>query len=198
MPTLNGLYWESRYQQGETGWDMGSASTPLISYCQQLVQTDLKLLIPGCGNAHEVEALLNLGFSDITLIDLAESPLENVRNRNAEAVKNGNIKLVCDDFFNHQEQYDLALEQTFFCAIHPSQRDDYAFKMSQILKPKGKLAGVLFDFPLTQEGPPFGGAAEAYVQHFEPYFKIKQLEPCNNSIKPRAGRELFFILEKQG
>jgi len=196
MPTFNENYWETRYQQGETGWDMGSASTPLISYCQQLPNKNLRILIPGCGNAHEVEALLNLGFTNITVLDFAESPLKNIAARNPTAMASGHVKLVCADFFAHQGSYDLILEQTFFCAIHPAQRADYAKHMHSLLVQTGTLAGLLFNFPLTDEGPPFGGDATSYRQLFEPIFKIHTLEPCHNSIKPRLGKELFFILEK--
>jgi thiopurine S-methyltransferase len=68
--------------------------------------------------------------------------------------------------------------------------------MHSLLVQTGTLAGLLFNFPLTDEGPPFGGDAPSYQQLFEPSFKIHRLEPCLNSIKPRLGKELFFILEK--
>lgn len=196
MPTLNGIYWETRYQQGQTGWDMGSASTPLVTYCQQLPNKNLRILIPGCGNAHEVEALLNLGFTNITVLDFAESPLKNIAARNTQAIAEGKLTLVCDDFFAHQGQYDLILEQTFFCAIHPAQRPDYAKHMHALLVQTGTLAGLLFSFELSADGPPFGGDVNSYEQLFEPYFTIRKMEPCHNSIKPRLGKELFFILEK--
>jgi hypothetical protein len=196
MPTLNGIYWENRYQQGDTGWDIGSASTPIISYCQQLPNKNLRILIPGCGNAHEVETLLNLGFTNITVLDFAESPLKNIAARNSLALEQGKLQLVCDDFFAHKGEYDLILEQTFFCAIHPSQRPDYAKHMHALLVQTGTLAGLLFNFELTQAGPPFGGSLQNYEEIFAPYFTIKTLEPCYNSIKPRLNRELFFILQK--
>jgi SAM-dependent methyltransferase len=196
MPTLNGIYWENRYQKGDTGWDMGSASTPLLDYCSQLNNKDLKILIPGCGNGHEAFAMAALGFTNITLLDVAPSPLDQFKEKNSPLVNAGIVSLLCEDFFDHQNTYDLILEQTFFCAIHPAERDQYAKTMFNLLKPQGKLAGLLFNFQLTEEGPPFGGDTEGYVRHFEPYFQIHTLEPCFNSIKPRKGRELFFILQK--
>lgn len=196
MPTFNEEYWESRYQQAQTGWDIGSASTPIKSYISQLTDKNLKILIPGCGNAWEAHALLDAGFSQIVLLDFAASPLETVRKQLPQAVERGNLKLVCEDFFAHEGHYDLILEQTFFCALSPELRSDYARKMHSLLKPGGKLAGLLFQFPLTQEGPPFGGSEEEYRALFSPQFTLKTLEPCHNSIKPRLGRELFFILEK--
>ncbi len=197
MPTLNEIYWENRYQKGETGWDTGSGSPAIVEYAKQLTNKNLSILIPGCGNAHEAKALLVDGFTNITILDIAKSPLEAAKEKYGLAVEQGYLKLVHEDFFAHQTTYDLILEQTFFCAIHPAQRNDYAQKMHSLLNPNGKLAGLLFNFPLTEEGPPFGGSVEAYLQHFGPWFNPKTLEKCYNSIKPREGRELFFILEKR-
>jgi thiopurine S-methyltransferase len=68
--------------------------------------------------------------------------------------------------------------------------------MNELLNPGGKLVGLLFNDKLNTDKPPFGGTEEEYLNYFEKYFKIKTFEPCYNSIKPRAGRELFINLEK--
>jgi hypothetical protein len=65
--------------------------------------------------------------------------------------------------------------------------------MHSLLSEKGKLFGLLFDFPLTEEGPPFGGSKEEYLNLFSENFTIKTLETAHNSIQPRKARELFFI-----
>ena len=67
--------------------------------------------------------------------------------------------------------------------------------MASLLNPKGKLAGLLFDFPLTNEGPPFGGSKTEYTNLFSNSFYLKTLEIAYNSIKPRENKELFFIFE---
>ena len=100
-------------------------------------------------------------------------------------------------FFDFEGSFDLIIEQTFFCALHPSLRKAYAEKMHQLLQPNGKLVGLLFDFPLTEEGPPFGGSLQEYDSYFSPLFKIDLLERAYNSIPPRAGKELFLKLLKK-
>jgi hypothetical protein len=47
--------------------------------------------------------------------------------------------------------------------------------MASLLNPKGKLVGLLFDFPLTTEGPPFGGSTSEYLNLFSDKFNIKTL-----------------------
>lgn len=194
MSLLNKTYWENRYQQGQTGWDAGKITTPLKAYIDQLTDKNLKILIPGAGNAHEAAYLHHQGFTNIFVADIAKTPLQNFASKVPGFPKNN---LLHDDFFNLTGTYNLVLEQTFFCALEPSLRPKYAEKMHSLLDNGGKVAGLLFNFPLTAEGPPFGGDKDEYLGYFEKYFYIKTLEPCYNSIKPREGRELFFIFEKR-
>ncbi|HWY37842.1 MAG TPA: methyltransferase domain-containing protein [Bacteroidia bacterium] len=188
---LNPGFWNSRYKAKNIGWDIGSISTPLKEYFDTLSNKDLSILIPGAGNCYEGEYLLNLGFTGVTVLDYAPEAIENFRKRVSQHQK---AKLICADFFTHRGQYDLIVEQTFFCALNPALRKDYAVKMHQLLKHGGKLAGLLFTDVPNEEGPPFGGSREEYLQLFSEKFIIEKLEPCKNSIKPRSGRELFIML----
>ncbi|WP_339609587.1 SAM-dependent methyltransferase [uncultured Planktosalinus sp.] len=186
-------FWEKRYKAQETGWDIGSVSNPLKAYIDSLEDTSIAILIPGAGNSYEAEYLYNKGFKHVDVIDIAKQPLENFHKRVPGFPKEN---LIQTDFFEWSKTYDLILEQTFFCALDPALRPAYTKKINKLLNPNGKLAGVLFDFPLTEEGPPFGGSREEYLTYFEPYFTVKKLEKCYNSIPPRAGNELFSIFEK--
>lgn len=190
---LSKEFWDNKYQLNKTGWDIGYVSTPLKEYFKQLTNTDLAILIPGAGNSYEAEYLYNKGFKNIDVLDISNQPLENIKKRLPYFPKN---QLIHQDFFNHNKQYDLIVEQTFFCALHPSLRKFYATKMYSLLKPKGKLAGLLFNFELTADGPPFGGDLSEYLALFSSIFEINKLETCYNSIEPREGKELFFIFEK--
>ena len=186
-------YWNTRYKEGTTGWDIGHISSPLKAYINQLEDKSLKILIPGGGNSYEAEYLFKKGFKNVTILDISETALRNVQNRVPNFPKS---LLILQDFFEFEGSFDLIIEQTFFCALDPILRKEYAKKMHSLLKPKGKLMGVLFDFPLTQDGPPFGGSKEEYLTYFNPYFTIEILERCYNSIPPRDGRELFFKVLK--
>lgn len=194
MTKLNKEYWESRYKENEVGWDTGAITTPLKEYIDQLENKDTKILIPGAGNGYEFEYLISKGFRNVYVLDIAQQPLENIARR----VENTFSKnLIEQDFFEHQEQYDLILEQTFFCALDPKLREKYVEKAHSLLTEHGKLVGLLFQFPLTQSGPPFGGSKEEYVKLFSDFFTIKTLEDCYNSIKPRMNNEVFINFIKK-
>ncbi len=190
---LSPKYWNDRYLTNDFGWDSGSITTPIKTYFDQLSNKDSFILIPGAGNAYEAEYLVNKGFTNVFVCDIAPEPLNNLKKR-CPAFKEENLFLV--DFFElNTQSYDLIIEQTFFCALDPSLRKKYVEKMSALLKPGGKLVGVLFDDVLNKDKPPFGGNKEEYLSYIDPaLFKIKVLEPCYNSIKPRQGRELFINL----
>ncbi len=74
-------YWQQRWDMAETGWDIGYASPPITDYIDQLDNKDLKILIPGCGNAHEGEYLINKGFKNTFLIDIAPGAFANLKKR---------------------------------------------------------------------------------------------------------------------
>ena len=188
-------YWNNRYEKTETGWDIGSISSPLKAYIDQLSDKHLSILIPGCGNAYEAEYLLQHGFTNITLIDISSVLVESIKEKFA-AYTGKQLHVIEGDFFKLDKQFDLVLEQTFFCALHPSQREAYVHKMAEILKPGGKLAGVLFNRDF-EGGPPFGGSIEEYEQLFSGKFMIKTLAECYNSIEPRKGSEVFVVLIKR-
>ena len=177
----------------ETGWDVGTITTPLKEYIDQLDNKNLKILIPGAGNGYEFDYLIQNGFKNVYVIDLASQPLESIKKRNPSYEN----QLIQGDFFELNDTFDLVIEQTFFCALNPQLRTDYVAKMFEILKSKGKIAGLLFDFQLTESGPPFGGSKNEYVNLFSEQFKIKILEKSINSILPRKDSELFFIFEKK-
>jgi SAM-dependent methyltransferase len=187
-------YWNSRYQNQATGWDLGEVSPPIKAYVDQIKDKSLRILIPGCGNTYEAEYLLSKGFTNITVIDIAPILIETLR---LKFQGNNNINIIEGDFFLHQAQYDLILEQTFFCAIEPSIRKSYIQKMHELLVPKGKLVGLLFDVEFEKQGPPFGGSSIEYKSLFEPYFEYKHFETSNNSFYKRAGTELFINLIKK-
>jgi thiopurine S-methyltransferase len=188
---LDALYWQNRYENNQAGWDLGTASDPIVEYVNQLSNKDLSILIPGCGNAHEAEYLFKNSFKNVSVIDLAKAPLENLKKRVPDFPDS---QLIQGDFFELNQQFDLIIEQTLFCAIDPALRKAYVQKASELLKPEGKFVGLLFNREF-EAGPPFGGSKEEYLPYFSACFKKIVMEICHNSVLPRKGTELFFLAQ---
>ncbi len=191
MEKLDARFWTAKYKNQETGWDLGQVSPPLKAYFDQLEDKDLKILIPGGGNAYEAEYLHGNGFKKVYVADLSETPLLNLKRRVPSFPDH---HLLHTDFFELKDRFDLIFEQTFFCALNPNLRSKYAENMSQLLKPSGHLVGLLFDATLNNDKPPFGGNKKEYKVLFSKYFNLEIMETCYNSIKPRLGNELFIKL----
>ncbi|MCO5232708.1 MAG: TPMT family class I SAM-dependent methyltransferase [Chitinophagales bacterium] len=191
---LNQDFWNGLWKNSLTGWDIGAASPPISEFMNQYPDKDAKILIPGCGNAYEADFLVSNGFTNITLIDIAPIAAENLKNK---FLNTPQIHVICGDFYQLEDQYDIIIEQTFFCTFYPEDRRNYASKAASLLKENGEIIGVLFDREFGNSHPPFGGNKADYIQIFSEYFDIIKIEKCYNSISPRANSELFIRLRKK-
>ncbi|PID65864.1 MAG: SAM-dependent methyltransferase [Gammaproteobacteria bacterium] len=197
---LGKTFWQSRYEQGKIGWDMGCTSPPIKAFIDSELANasrDLSILIAGAGNAHEAQYLHQQGFNNVTVVDLVRAPLDNF----ADNVPTFNKKhLLESDFFALDEQthqFDLSIEQTFFCAIDPERRAEFVQKTYTLLKPRGRLIGLLWDCDFASDEPPFGGSKAEYEALFSEQFELVRLVPCANSHPKRQGRELFVEFVKK-
>ena len=193
MDFLSANYWNDRYLQNQAGWDIGYVSTPLKEYIDQLADKNIRILIPGGGNSYEAVYLLEKGFTDITVVDISDVVTDQLKTK----YNSPYLHIIHSDFFALEGQYDLIIEQTFFCALDPSLRGKYVQTVKKLLADNGKIAGLLFNREFDNH-PPFGGNTEEYRQLFSSALRILVLEACYNSIPARAGAEIFLIACKQG
>ncbi len=192
MENLDAQYWSKRYEEGRSHWDVGAITPPLKEYVDQLTNKQASILIPGCGTNHEAAYLLANGFTNITVIDISPILCQKVLQNFAPYIGK-ELMVVCGNFFNLQGQYDLIIEQTFFCALDISLRENYVLKMKELLKPGGKLVGLLFNKHFDSDEPPFGGDLSTYENLFAPHFMHLQFSPCYNSVSKRKDNEFFFF-----
>lgn len=191
---LTQSYWDNRYEEKTDRWDLGEVSPPIKTYLDQLIDNEMAILVPGAGNSYETEYLHRIGFKNVIVLDLSSKAIANFKKR----VPTFPTKHVINqNFFDLHGFFDLIVEQTFFCAIDKKLRPAYAKKMAELLNKGGKLVGLLFDAPLNQDHPPFGGSVVEYKTYFEPYFEIETIDPCYNSHETRAGREVWIKMIKK-
>ncbi len=160
----NSNEWENRYQQGQTGWDRGDVSPNLLHWLESELLKPCRILVPGCGNGHEVLALAEKGF-EVVAIDIAPTAIENLRN--SLKTRQLNAELIQTDFFTWEleKPFDAIYEQTSLCALHPDEWAEYEKCLFNWLKPKGKLFA---QFMQTEEesGPPFHCDIPAMIELF--------------------------------
>ena len=187
-------YWEERYINLETGWDVGGPSEPLVEYFSQLRDKKLKLLIPGSGNGYEAEYLYENKFTNTFVLDYSDTALNNFKKRVPRFPVNQILKM---DFFDLFGKFDLIIEQTFFCALDLSKRKAYINKMASLLNRGGKLVGLFFDDKFSNNQPPFGCSRNQYLKLLNYSFNILTFDECYNSIESRRSMEFFCIAEKR-
>jgi SAM-dependent methyltransferase len=146
-------YWDAKYTENSANWDLGSVSAPIKEYINQINDKSLKILIPGAGNAYEAEYLFLNGFKNVYVLDISSIAINSFKQRFPDFPDK---QLLNQDYFSHNDTYDLIIEQTFFCAINPADRLKYVKKTHSLLKENGKLVGLLFNHEFEHEGPPFG------------------------------------------
>jgi SAM-dependent methyltransferase len=99
---------------------------------------------------------------------------------------------------NQEEYYDFIYDYTFFCALDPKLRGNWAERMSTLLKPKtGRLLTLIFPFlegvdtsgPLR--GPPFPVTVQDYKRVLEPlgFEAVEGPYVSEHTVESRKGQE---------
>lgn len=80
------------------------------------------------------------------------------------------------DFFKYtpdEGAFDIGYDYTFFCAIHPSMRNDWAKTWARLIAKGGELVALVFpDDPSRKSGPPFYSDPKVANQLLEDNGKI--------------------------
>lgn len=187
IPKLDSNYWNQRYLDDDTPWDVGNVSRPMKVIIDELKEKSLRILVPGAGSGHEVAYLQSKGFKNVFVCEWSERAASILRETLADFPSSN---ILVEDFFELSGTYDLILEQTFFCALPRNIRLKYVEKASELLETGGAIRGVLFASEFPFEGPPFGGTIAEYQQLFQAKFRLDKLDVCQNSIPQRIGNEL--------
>ena len=155
------------------------------------------LIVPGCGQGHEVIYFAERGFQ-VTGVDFSSGAVELLSESLSR--KNLNAKVLHRNFFEldetYSKAYDALLEQTFFCAIHKDQRSAYVETVSRILKPGGLLFGLFYETG-EEGGPPFNTTEADIQNHFAAAFDIERLEKCSFSSEKRKDKEWLAVMRKK-
>jgi len=189
--------WQKHYDENDLAWDLGEVANPFVRLWEDKVLKPGTLIVPGCGQGHEVIYFAERGFQ-VTGVDYTSGAVgllqKNLKSRNL------NGKVLHRNFFEldetHDQAYDNMLEQTFFCAIHKDQRSAYVETVSRILKPGGLLFGLFYETG-EEGGPPFNTTEADIQNHFSAAFDIESLEKCSFSSEKRKDKEWLAVMRKK-
>ncbi|KAI0685916.1 S-adenosyl-L-methionine-dependent methyltransferase [Cytidiella melzeri] len=158
--------WDEAWKANVTPWDVGEVQ-PAFYDLLKTSGIDFpksgRALVPGCGRAYDAIYIANeLGHHTLA-IDISPTAVkaaEELLSSPKGATVSGSVSVQLQDFFTYQvaesERFDIIYDYTFFVAILPSMRTDWARKMAELIKPGGYLITLVFPLDPPQEhGPPF-------------------------------------------
>tara|TARA_B100000315_G_scaffold236954_1_gene253287 strand:- start:142 stop:747 length:606 start_codon:yes stop_codon:yes gene_type:complete len=190
-------FWEDIYLEDDAGWDLGESTLVFDKISDALPLG--KVCIIGCGRGYDAVMFAQKGF-EVTAIDFAPSAISTLQSLASGA--GVMINIVETDIFLLTSQFscefDYVIEQTCFCAINPSRREEYEQLVKTIIKPNGKLIGLWFplDKPMDDGGPPWGTTISEVKSIFYDGWKIEKEEFPELSISPRKNREKLIIFKR--
>jgi len=177
---------------------MGDVS-PTLAFLEKRISIKprSRILVPGCGFGSDALYLAEKGYQ-VSAVDWARETIDEVRKRARK--KDLEIETLCASVWaipaSWNETFDVWVEHTFFCAISPADRERYAQKAFELLKPGGKFLAALFvtkdpkaALPSQTGGPPFFLLEKDVRRIFEPYFEIMTLKLSGAAHSARVGRE---------
>lgn len=198
MSSLNSQDWNARYASGDTPWDMRQPSPPLVALLRAGKLPYGRVLIPGCGSGYEVALLAEAGF-DVIGADYAESAIAAAR-KTSPALTDRFIcaDLLAGDVAEKVGTYDWAYDQTFFCAIEPQRRNEYAVAIARLVRIGGELIALSMRAMDPSGGPPYDSTPQEYVDLMSRhgFVEIERRALVEESLAARRGRETLVRMRR--
>jgi len=189
--------WEHRYQSNDTPWEKGAPSPGLVDFLKEH-SLDGRILVPGCGQGHDVRAIATTE-NEVTGLDIAPSAVQAAREHPPRFQE----RYVQDDLFALPKEwagaFDWVFEHTCFCAIPPDMRAAYVESVAWVLKPGGHLLAVFFlnpDLGRGESGPPFGVGEDELDAFFAADFVLLRQWTPEHTFPGREGREQMRLLRR--
>jgi SAM-dependent methyltransferase len=184
------LDWEQRYQDGQTGWDLGDPAPPFVTLLQSVdAPAPGRMAVLGAGRGHDALLFADRGF-EVVGFDLAPSAIAAATQ--AAQIRQISTRFLQRDIFALEPefagQFDYVLEHTCFCAIAPELRTDYVNLVKWLLRPGGELIALFWAHSMPG-GPPFGTTVDELQQRFATRFELIAFELAINSVPSRQGAE---------
>jgi SAM-dependent methyltransferase len=175
-------------------WDLHGVPPALIEFLRHAREKG-NVLIPGCGSGYEVQAFHEFGWQPLA-VDFSPAAIERARavlGPHASAVR-------LADFFRDDlgGPFDCVYERTFLCSMLPERWPDYVRRMTELLKPKGRLVGI-FAYGEEPEPPPFPLKVETASALFGSAFVLVENAaiPAEQSLPLYAGQERWQVWQKK-
>lgn len=166
MAGPDATFWQNLFEAGTTPWDRGAVHPQLQAWLDEgRYPQDGLILVPGCGNGYEVEALARAGRR-VLGVDYAPAAVQTVQQR-LDALRTelpehrGEVAQADLLRWQPPEPLDVVHDQTCLCALHPDLWVAYANRLADWVRPGGWLCMLFVQIQRPNaaqgmiEGPPY-------------------------------------------
>ena len=146
-------HWENVYQTKElkeVSWYQPTPITSLDFIKEFNVSKTAKIIDIGGGDSFLVDSLLDLGYTDVTVLDISSAAIERAKQRLAEKAQN--VKWIVADAaaFNPIEKYDFWHDRAAFHFLTEEQDISSYLKIAE---QNINSSGVLVIGTFSEDGP---------------------------------------------
>ena len=192
--------WKGAWREGRTPWDAGQSPPALRDLLARELVPAGRILVPGCGTGYDLASLARADREVIGL-DLSKEARDAFLATHGDLP--GPVRYEVTNFFTYEIEggVDFVWDYTFFCALDPDQRSDWAEVIARLLKPNALLATLLFPFedPISdREGPPWPINTELVRGFLGSRFDEVEVKPVEQSHPGREGRERLALWRRRG
>jgi hypothetical protein len=172
-------FWSQRYQSRRTPWQLDHVPEQLAAFINAL-PAGAEVLIPGSGGDwRTIRAFCKAGHR-VTAIDFSPVAFQQAKMALGQFADT----LILGDFFSYDfgsARFDVVYERTFLCSLPPRLWKNYVARMSELLRPKGRLAGF-FLYGEETDPPPYPLTEAAAQELFADRFELIRTEPVADSL----------------
>ena len=146
-------YWETIYQTKklkEVSWFQPTPETSLSFFNQYKVPTTAKVIDVGGGDSFLVDYLLDLGYQDITILDISETAIDRAKQRLGDRAKK--VKWIVADAATYKPdgKYDFWHDRATFHFL--TQEDEISNYIDTVQK-SIKATGIIVIGTFSEQGP---------------------------------------------
>lgn len=197
-------FWNLRFDANVTPWDQRGVPQCLRDYLLAHPRAQ-KVLIPGCGAAHEVTHFLACGWAPLA-IDFSPAAVAAARMQLAQVqpaqVQVAQVQIDTaashvreGDFFGdaiRAGDFDVIYERAFLCALPRRLWSNWAKRVAELIPSGGRMIGFFFAND-SLKGPPFGLQQGELERLLSPAFTLLEKKLPPDSIPIFAHRESWQV-----
>ena len=146
-------HWEKIYKASATSsksWYQSTPTTSLKFLKQFNIAKDTKIIDIGGGDSSFIDNLINLGYQNLTVLDISESAIDKAKKRLGE--QSSKVKWIVQDVtkFEPKEKYDFWHDRATFHFL--TQKQDISDYINIVHKNVNK-EGILVIGTFSEKGP---------------------------------------------